>query len=357
MGVKVTKIHRVIKFKQDYICRDYIQNNTNKRATAKTEAEKDVRKLMNNSLYGRMCMNPLHFFQSKFLHDEEKIMKSLSKPTFKNITRYKDYSQIEYIKKRIEYDSPVYVGITILELSKLHMYDVFYNILQPSLKDLELHYMDTDSFVLSFTEGNVDNEHVDLSNLEPPIKTNNKVPGKFKHEMGSKIIEEFVALTPKTYSLVIHEQSSFKDYPNKTKEKGIKNCNKAKHEEYYNALMYNTERSVDECRIQKIGDNTTTTKTSKISLNTFDDKRFYVNIFKSYPHDENLYLFKIDLIKMILEVGSPIKLGLELDINKDLVINNVKDLTINSNRKLIEAAITLYNDLRSSFTDLQTSSD
>ena len=97
MGVKVTKIHRVIKFKQDNICRDYIQDNTNKRATAKTEAEKDVRILMNNSLYRRMCMNPLHFLQSKFLHDEEKILKSISKPTFKNLTRYKDYSQIEYI--------------------------------------------------------------------------------------------------------------------------------------------------------------------------------------------------------------------------------------------------------------------
>ena len=44
-------------------------------------------------------MNPLHFLQSKFLQDEEKIMKSISKPTFKNITRYKYYSQIEYIKK------------------------------------------------------------------------------------------------------------------------------------------------------------------------------------------------------------------------------------------------------------------
>ena len=40
MGVEKTKIHRVIKFKQDYICRDYIQNNTNKRATAKIEAER-----------------------------------------------------------------------------------------------------------------------------------------------------------------------------------------------------------------------------------------------------------------------------------------------------------------------------
>ena len=100
MGVKVTKIHRVVKLKQDYICRDYIRNNTNKRATAKTEAEKDVRKLMNNSLCAKTCMNPLHFLQSKFLHDEEKIMKSISKPTFKNKTRYKDYSQIEYMKNK-----------------------------------------------------------------------------------------------------------------------------------------------------------------------------------------------------------------------------------------------------------------
>ena len=95
MGLKVTKIYRVIEFKQEYICRDYIQNNTNKRATAKTEVEKDVRKLMNNSLYRRTCMNPLKFLQSKFLHDEEKLIKSINKPTFKNITRYKDYSQIE----------------------------------------------------------------------------------------------------------------------------------------------------------------------------------------------------------------------------------------------------------------------
>ena len=108
------------------------------------------------------------------------------------------------------------------------MYDVFYNILKPSLKYLKLHYMDTDGFVLSFSEGNVDNKHTDLSNLDTPIKTNNKVPGKFKHELRSRIIEEFIALSPKTYS--------FKDYTNKTKEKGIKNCNNTKHKEYYNAI-------------------------------------------------------------------------------------------------------------------------
>ena len=78
----------------------------------------------------------------------------------------------------------------------------------------------------------------------------------------------------------------------------MKNCNNAKQEEYYNALMYNTETTVDECRIQKVGDNTTTTKTGDIILNTFDDKRFYIKNMKSY-HDENLYLFKRDLLKKI----------------------------------------------------------
>ena len=61
--------------------------------------------------------------------------------------------------------------------------------------------MDNDSFVLSFTEGNVDNEHMDLIYLEIPIKTNKKFPGKFKHELGSRILEEFISLLPKTYSL------------------------------------------------------------------------------------------------------------------------------------------------------------
>ena len=117
-------------------------------------------------------------------------------------------------------------------------------------------------------------------------------------------------------------------------------------------LMYNTERTVDECRIQKIGDNMTTTKTSKISLNTFDDKRFYVNNIKSYPHDENLYLFKRDLINKIsvaswgtkTKAPSLIK-NASLDGDKDLLVNNILELTINDDRNLIEAAITLYNDL------------
>ena len=141
------------------------------------------------------------------------------------------------------------------------MSDVFYNILQPSLKDLTLHYMDTDGFVLNYSEGKVSDKHMDLSNLDIPIKTYNKVPGKFKHELGSRIIEEFIALSPKTYS--------FKNYPKNTKEKGIKKHNNARHIDYYGASMNSTQRTVDECRIQKVAYNMTTTKTSRINLHTY----------------------------------------------------------------------------------------
>ena len=200
--------------------------------------------------------------------------------------------------------------------------------------------MDTDSFVLSYTEGKVSDEHIDLSNLEPPIKTNNRVPDKFKHELGSKVIEEFIALSPKPYS--------FKDYSKNTKEKGINKCKKAQHEYYYNALTYNTERSVDEYRIQKVGDNMTTTKTSMISLNTFDDTIFYINNSKSYPHDENLYLFKRNLVNKINNTTLELLIKLGLDVSKESLeslINNILELTINDDRMLIEAAIKLYNDL------------
>ena len=149
-------------------------------------------------------------------------------------------------------------------------------------------------------------------------------------------------MSPKTYS--------FKNYPKNTKEKGIKKHNKARHIDYYDALMNNTQRTIDECGKQKVGDNMTTTKTSKISLIIFDDKKFFVNNIKSYPHDDNLYLFKRDLVNKICERTSSMASQASLNLNKEQLVNNILELTINDNRKLIEAAIRLYNDLQSSFT-------
>ena len=214
MGIKVTKVYRIIKFKQDYIISDYIELNTKMRVEAKTETVKDIFKLTNNSLFGKNCENPLKYLEAKILTDDYKILKAVSKPTCKDVIRFDSYTLIEFYRKEIQYDKPIYLGSTVLELSKLHMYEFFYGVLQPSLKDRMLHYMDTDSFVLSLSEGNVDDKYMDLSNLYTPIKTNNKVPAKIK---------------PKTYS--------FKN--GTSKEKGIKKENNGNHEDYYNALMDN----------------------------------------------------------------------------------------------------------------------
>ena len=112
----------------------------------------------------------------------------------------------------MRYAIPVNLGSTVLELSKLHMDKFFYYVLQPSFKDLMLHYMATVSCVSSFTEGNVDKSYMDLSHLDDPIKTNNKVPGKLKHELRSREMEQLIVLKPKTYSF----------NNNTPKEKGIK---------------------------------------------------------------------------------------------------------------------------------------
>ena len=180
MDIQVTKVHRIIKFKQDYIIRVYIELYTKMRAEAKTEPEKDIFKLMNNSLFGKSCENPLKYLEAKILTDDYEILKAVSKQTCRDVIRYENYILIEFYKKEIQHDKPIYLGSTVLELCKLHMYKFYYDVLEPSLRDLMLHYMDPDSFILSFSQGNVDNGHMDLCNLDIPIK-NNKVPGNFKH--------------------------------------------------------------------------------------------------------------------------------------------------------------------------------
>ena len=90
----------------------------------------------------------------------------------------------------------------------------------------------------------------------------------------------------------------------------------------------------------------TTIKTSKISLNTFDDKRFYVNNIKSYPHKKNLYLFKRDLVQKINNTTLELDLGRRSGFNgKNQLVNNILEITTTDDRRLIEAAIRLYNDL------------
>ena len=83
-----------------FIIRDYIELNTKMRAEAKTDAEKDIFKLMNNSLFDKSCENPLTFLEAKILTDDYAILKAVSKLTCKDAIRYDSYTLIEFYKKK-----------------------------------------------------------------------------------------------------------------------------------------------------------------------------------------------------------------------------------------------------------------
>ena len=83
--------------------------------------------------------------------DTQKILKRQSKLSFDGIVDcYDTFNIYKFKKSRIKFNKPIYLGYSILELSKLLMYQFYYEKFQPFWKDnLNLHYIDTDSFVLS----------------------------------------------------------------------------------------------------------------------------------------------------------------------------------------------------------------
>jgi hypothetical protein len=116
-------------------------------------------------------------------------------------------------------DKPIFVGFTVLERAKLHMYNLHYRLFKPYYEDkIELLYTDTDSFVYSITTQNVYHdfgrnyfyEHLDMSDYpkDNPLFSdkNKKVLGKMKDEMNGKVLEEFIALKSKLYAFLCDEK-------------------------------------------------------------------------------------------------------------------------------------------------------
>ena len=196
MEAEVTKVYRIKKFKQDHTIRDYIDPNTVMRA--KTEPDRDNIKLINIAQFGKTVENPLKHIKAKILTDEHGVLKSVSRTTFKDIFRYRGTTLKDFYNIEIKYDKPKYLVATVLELSKLFMYCTFLNVFKRSIKDQQLHYRDTDSFIISYSEGKVPEEYVDLSSLDIPVATNNKVPVKIKYKFGSRIIDNYINLLSKT---------------------------------------------------------------------------------------------------------------------------------------------------------------
>ena len=285
-GLKVTKVHRALKFKQSPWLKQYIDFNTNKRKEAETPFEKDSFKLMNNSIFGKTMENLRKRVDIRFVTDIDQFTRLTSKPTFVSSKIFnKNLVAVHKMKETLELNRPAYVGMCILDLSKTLVYNFHYNYIKKEYGSrVKLLFTDTDSLTYEIETEDV---YKDLwkrkelfHNSDYPkgspyeFQENKKVIGKFKDELCGKIMSEFVGLRSKMYSYIME------DGKGGMTAKGIKKNVIKKdimHEAYKKTLM-NEEQMRHKMRtIRSVKHKLQSFEINKISLSCFDDKRYILN--------------------------------------------------------------------------------
>ena len=148
-GMKLKKIHRGIKFVESKWMKPYIDKNTNLRAKAKNNFEKDYYKLMNNSVFGKTMENLRNRVDVRLVNTKEKLRKLVAKPNFKSRKIFNEnLVSVHMSKTSLLMNKPIYLGMCILDLSKIIMYDFHYNYIKSKYEDkAKLLFTDTDSLM------------------------------------------------------------------------------------------------------------------------------------------------------------------------------------------------------------------
>jgi len=287
-GMKITKIHRAISFEQSDWLKEWIDFNTDKRKVAKNDFEKDYFKLMNNAVFGKTMENVRDRIKIKVAFSEEYHKKYQSKPncidTIKYTSKSDKFFHLEVMEdKLVKLNKPIYAGFSILDLSKLHMFKFHYEYMKPKYGDnLQLLMTDTDSLVYNietddFYQDMKDNSsYFDMSgySIESGFYNgkNEKELGKFKDEVSSGYIKEFVAVRPKCYSFITDkgdETKKLKGIPkavlkHKITAKDYRDCIEGKTIE---PVQVHSIRTKDMCNYSL--------KQTKKALTDTDDKRVW----------------------------------------------------------------------------------
>ena len=184
--------------------------NTELRKKASNDFEKDFFELMNNAVFGKTMENVRKHRDIKLVKTDHKRNKIVSEPNYHTMNLISEnLSIIEMKKVKVKMNNPIYLGLSILEISKIIMYEFWYDYVKKKYGDMvKLCYMDTDSLVMNIkikdfckdiaqdVEERFDNSNYDVDRPLPKGK-NKKVIGLMKDELGGGIITEFVVLKAK----------------------------------------------------------------------------------------------------------------------------------------------------------------
>ena len=281
-GLILTKIHRVLKFKQSQWLRPYISLNTYLRQNATSKFEENFAKLMNNSVYGKTCENVRRYKNVKYAINKKEVDKILRSPLLNDWIIYnEDLASFEINPTSVTLNKPRAVGLTVLELSKLLMYDFHYNYFLKKFENVKVLLSDTDSFCYYiktkkdfYKTIKEDLDWFDFSNYNkehPNYNTDNHlVPGKMKDEMGGKIIDEFVGLRSKMYSVTVQNQQD------KKAAKGfLRSIQKdIRHEDYLRCIDETTDLSFTGHKIHQEHHQIFLSEVTKKGLCAYNDKKY-----------------------------------------------------------------------------------
>ena len=231
----------------------------------------------------------------KLVTTDKKRSKLVSEPNYHTINLIsEDLSIIEVKKTKLKINKRIYLGLSILEISKILMYEFWYDYMKPKYNDnVRLCYMDTDNFIMNIKTNDfykdisddVDNRFY-TSNYEVkrplPIRKNKKIIGLMKDELGGGIITEFIALRPKTYSYLTDNDKIDK------KTKGTKKCvikKMIKFDDYKKCLLNDEIILKSQQRFISNKHDVYTEDVNKIALSNDDGKRIVSsNKVTSYPY-------------------------------------------------------------------------
>lgn len=303
LGVIVKKIHRILRFRQSNFMAKYVNLNVQKRAAATNSFHKNLFKLFLNAVYGRTLLNLRKQRDIKILRQWDGrygARRYLSRGEFKKVTIFdENLIAVELKKTYINYNKPLFLGVTVLELSKKHFYDIYYNKIKPYFEpDITLGYCDTDSYFLETGKDiygfiKLNPLLFDTSNYEKDNKfgivalpQNKKKPGVLADELGGKTLSEFVCLKSKMYSYKVDgEDSEVKKAKGLTKQI----TKKITFDDYKKCLFEGDEYKhvyKKQKTLRSENHQVYTYQENKVTLDSKDPKRFINpnNKFETFPY-------------------------------------------------------------------------
>ena len=309
MGVKISRIHNAISFKQQPFMKNYIDFNiTQRKANSSDKLKSDLFKKLNNAVYGKTQEQQRRHMNFKLSSEPVEQQKIVSGDGYLgSIVFQDDLVGFHLQKDRVVLRHPIYIGMTVLGLSKVLMFTFYYDVLKPLFgNDMTLCYTDTDSLLLEFTGADVLKrlatiapDWIDGSNLpqEHPLYSleNKGKLGYFKDEMDGEAIKEGVILRPKMYCLLTESGEQ------KKRAKGIKQsvvkslftindyrevfreCISTDDDDGGGECSCSPAPTVSQVNFRSVRHEVQTIEQKKKSLALFDNKRYWLDTVSSLP--------------------------------------------------------------------------